>query len=83
MTIEIFTGTSQLTCPISSRKVEQNNTRSLSSLTPNMMLSLSIDLYRNVILKAGAFLNLLMFDQGRLSSEKVDCTGVKPYSLHK
>ena len=83
MTIEIFTGTSQLTCPISSRKVEQNNTRSLSSVTPNMMLSLSLDLYLNVILKAGAVLNLLMFDQGRLSSEKVDCAGVKSYSLHK
>ena len=73
MTIEIFTGTSQLTCPTSSRK-EEENTRSLCSLTLNMMLSL--DLYLNVILKVGAFLHLLMFDQGRLSSEEVDCTGV-------
>ena len=77
MTIEIFTGTSQLTCPTRSGKEKQNNTCSLCSLTPNMMLSL--DLYLNVILKAGAFLHLLMFDQGRLSSEKVDCMGVKPY----
>ena len=64
-------------------KRNKNNTRSLCSLTPSMMLSLSLDLYLNVILKAGAFLNLLMFHQGRLSSENVDCTGVEPYSLHK
>ena len=44
-------------------------------------MMLWLDSYLNVILKAGAFLHLLMFDQGRLSSEKVDCTGVKPYSL--
>ena len=81
MTIEIFIGTSQLTCPKSSRKEEENNTRSLCSLTPNMMLSL--DLYLNVILEVEAFLHLLMFDQGKLSSEKVDGTGVKPYSLHE
>ena len=80
MTIEIFTGTSQLTCPTISRK-EEETTRSLCSLTLNTMLSL--DLYLNVILKVGAFLHLLMFDQGRLSSEEVDCTGVKPYSLHE
>ena len=48
-----------------------------------MMLSLSLDLYLNVTLEAGAFLNLLMFDQGRLPTEKVDCMGVEPYSLHK
>ena len=48
-----------------------------------MMLSLPLDLYLNVNLNAGAFLNLLMFHQGRLSSVEVDCTGVEPYSLHK
>ena len=46
-------------------------------------MMLSLDLYLNVILEVEAFLHLLMFDQGNLSSEKVDGTGVKPYSLHK
>ena len=63
VTIEIFTGW-YMSTHMSHKFKERgtNNTRSLCSLTPNMMLSLSLDLYLNVILKVEAFLHLLMFD---------------------